>query len=288
MLDQLVADPTEQITLEMAERVLGTAGNRAVGRVVQAIIDNDVAAGLDTLNTALDEGADPRQFGAQIVEYLRNVLLSQTGSSALVETSDEQRSVLAAQASALGRGALIRAVRAFNSALGDMRSSGLPQLPLELALVESTRPLAEEAPPAARPAPTRSKARPAEPEPEPETAAPAGSVSISDVKKRWVEIITATRKANAPLGAKLEHAEPKAIEGSVLVIAMHNLPLIESFSEDRNRKMVATAIHQLMNVRLAIKIVPGKGAAQGDERDQLPDDLAAFVQETGATPKFEG
>ncbi|HLY29230.1 MAG TPA: DNA polymerase III subunit gamma/tau, partial [Aggregatilineales bacterium] len=146
LLDQLIADPEQVITLEVAEQVLGTASNRAVGGLVQAILDDDVAAGLDLLNRAIDEGADPAQFGRQIVEYLRNVLLTQTGGPSLVDASNEMRAMLTQQAGKIGRAALLRAIRAFNSAIADLKGGWQPQLPLELALIESTRPLGEELP----------------------------------------------------------------------------------------------------------------------------------------------
>ncbi len=48
-------------------------------------------------------------------------------------------SLLQQQAAVLNPGALIRAVRAFNSAISESKGGWQPQLPLELALIESTR-----------------------------------------------------------------------------------------------------------------------------------------------------
>jgi len=286
LLDQLVSDPSEDITLTMAEHVLGTAGNRAVGRLVQALIDNDVAAGLDTLNQALDEGADPRQFGAQIVDYLRSLLLTQTGSAALVNTSNEQRDALQSQAAGIGRSALIRAVRAFNGALGDMRSSGVPQLPLELALVESTRPTVEEAVPITKVAPkSRGKAAP-----EPEAAieqGTAGVLTIQEIKKRWPEIIETARAQDKPLGARLLETEPKTIENETLIIIMRNASLVDIMNEDKNRKALSLVIKSLMGNGIKIKIVPGKVDVQSESLDQMPPDLAEFARGVGSINRFE-
>lgn len=290
LLDQLLADPQERLTLDIAERILGTAGNRAVGQLVQALIDNDVAAGLDVLNGAIDEGADPRQFGGQVVDYLRNILLVQTGGPKLVDASDDQREHWQVQAAAISRSALLRAVRAFNTALADMRSSWQPQLPLELALIESTRPLVEEAPAPARSAPVKSKARSpepaAEPEPAPEPSANHG-ITLGDIKRRWGEIVALAGKGNTPLAAKLAKSEPKSLDSGLLVIEIQFPALVNSMNEDKNRKALSVAIHRTLGAGFRIKAVPGREAGQVDEQVPIADDLAALVQETDAVHKIE-
>ena len=50
LLDQLIADPDQHISLGMAEQMLGTASGRNVVELVQAIIENDAAWGLDLIN----------------------------------------------------------------------------------------------------------------------------------------------------------------------------------------------------------------------------------------------
>src|SRR5258707_10087440 len=85
----------------------------------------------------------------------------------VVDSNDEMSKILEEKETQISQAMLVRAVRAFNAALGEIRSGWQPQLPLELALIESTRPL-QDAPPekpvpstvkresksAAKPAPT--------------------------------------------------------------------------------------------------------------------------------------
>ena len=68
LLDQLLADPGEHISLELAEQMFGTASGQNVVELAQALIENDARWGLDIINTAVDGGADPRQFGRQVIE----------------------------------------------------------------------------------------------------------------------------------------------------------------------------------------------------------------------------
>ena len=138
LLDQIVTDPAAAITLALAQEVLGTASSDAVRALVDALVRGDAAAGLEVINRAVDAGSDPQQFGQQIVEQLRALLLAQTASAALVVATEEERERYQAQADA-NRAAdmLLRALRKFNEALADDLGGWQPQLALELALVES-------------------------------------------------------------------------------------------------------------------------------------------------------
>lgn len=139
LLDQIVSDPDEVITTDLAQRILGTASSRAVKQLVSAMIAGDVAQGLHLINEAVDSGSDPRQFGQQIVEYLRAVLLTQTASADLLPASQEEKALYAEQAAAFSRAGLLRAIRNFNEAVSDHRGGWQPQLGLELALIDSLR-----------------------------------------------------------------------------------------------------------------------------------------------------
>src|SRR3972149_6111819 len=90
LLDQL-ASTGEDVTLQRAETVLGTATGETVRRVVEAIRDGRLDRGLTALNQSLDGGADPRQLARQIVDFLRNLLLMKMGNEALVDASPETR-----------------------------------------------------------------------------------------------------------------------------------------------------------------------------------------------------
>ena len=137
LLDQIVTDPNEPITLALVERVLGTASSAAVKQLVQAMIEGDAAEGLRVINGAVDSGTDPRQFGQQVVEHLRGVLITQTAGADMIEASPDERALYEEQAEQFERGRLVRAIRAFNEAVNNFRGGWQPQLSLELALIDS-------------------------------------------------------------------------------------------------------------------------------------------------------
>jgi DNA polymerase-3 subunit gamma/tau len=291
LLDQIVVDPTQAITLEMAEAILGTTNHRAIAGIVDAICDNEPARGLELLNQAIDEGADPRQLGGQMVEHLRAVLLAQTGGAELVDGSEDQRAALTAQAARIQRGTLVKAVRLWNQAIADLRASWQPQLPLELALIESTRPAVEEtAPVATRPAPVKSKLKQPEAEAEPEAAEEiedeGGQTTLAEVRKVWPKVIE-TIRSNAeflPLANRLELMDVRSLAGNLLTLAPKegngSNPVLRNNWSERDQKALRKVIWNFTQANLNFKVVSNAKSAGGDP-SELPEHIQSLQQELG-------
>ncbi|MGD8397737.1 MAG: DNA polymerase III subunit gamma/tau [Anaerolineae bacterium] len=163
LLDQMTSYGDE-ITLKQVQMVLGTVAGEAASALVASLADGDTAAGLDVINRNVADGADPRQFAREVVGYLRGLLLIKEGAGTrLLNATSEQAAEMEAAAGRMPAGRLLRAIRLFNEAATDLRRGfqSIPQLPLEMALVESLH--EDEAPPAAQGSPVASK--PASPAP---------------------------------------------------------------------------------------------------------------------------
>lgn len=137
LLDQLVAAPGETISLERAQKVLGTASSAAVRSLTSAWLAGNGAAGLRVIHDSLAVGVDARQFARQMVTYLRSLLLLQTaGPEAVTDLSAEQRAAMLEQARQADRPMVVAAIKGFNSAATTPATGFHPQLPLELAFIE--------------------------------------------------------------------------------------------------------------------------------------------------------
>ena len=136
LLDQLIATG-ETITPDLVRLSLGTPSEEAVADLVDAAIAGDAAAGLRTINEALDRGTDARQLQSQLIDHLRSVLMLQTGLDAsLLNQTDAGLQRMQAQAQSLNTTALVKTIHRFNGAPASANRA-LPALPLELALVET-------------------------------------------------------------------------------------------------------------------------------------------------------
>jgi DNA polymerase-3 subunit gamma/tau len=144
LLDQLTAYGGETISLNLVRSVLGAVASQSVIELVDALIAQNIAAGLNIINRVVSDGVDPRQFVREIIEYLRALMLVKLGDGVkLLNLPDEILTILKTQATQAEAGAVVRATERFNAALFDLKSSllAIPQLPLELAFVEAATPV---------------------------------------------------------------------------------------------------------------------------------------------------
>jgi DNA polymerase-3 subunit gamma/tau len=147
LLDQMVAYGGETITLELVQAVLGLVASQSVIELVEALIDRDLAKGLELINQVVNDGVDPRQFAREIIEHLRAVMLAKLGDgTSLLNLPEETLAVIKTQAQRADIALIVQATGRFNEALVDIKAGMLPipQLPLELAFVETVVPVRQE------------------------------------------------------------------------------------------------------------------------------------------------
>ncbi|MGH2621540.1 MAG: DNA polymerase III subunit gamma/tau [Anaerolineales bacterium] len=155
LLDQMVSTG-EQVTLSLAQQVLGTASTDVVWELLETLVDGRIGKGLTVLNRALDAGVDPRQLARQVVTALRAILLIQMGELPSEQASGSDHPRLQGLAGRLQLDPLLNALRAFSQATRTQPGNWQPGLALELAYLEAIhpeRPKPDPEPPAAsRPA----------------------------------------------------------------------------------------------------------------------------------------
>src|SRR5215471_19217424 len=96
LLDQAIAYAGEEISLADVQVMLGVADSRAIFKLITYIAECDSSAVLHLIYELSEAGADLRQINAQIVEYLRTLMLARAGADAtsiLDLTEDEAREV---------------------------------------------------------------------------------------------------------------------------------------------------------------------------------------------------
>jgi DNA polymerase-3 subunit gamma/tau len=298
LLDQLFAAPGDAITLGRAQMVLGVAPSAAVRSLTDAWLAGDGSAGLQVIHVALAHGADARQFGRQMVAYLRQLLLLQTAGGGLTfDIPVDEQSVMAAQADRASRAALIDALKHFNEAASTPIGGWQPQLPLELAFIEllplagpvaAPRPrsepaAAETAAPPQKPAPAAEQSE--APVAEPAVASTDGEnvLTLAQITGRWSQLRERLAKHDRNLPALLAAARPLGAEGNSLVLGFDYPVLKEKFDQRPGaRDAVADTLSELMGLPCQVKTVlsaeyrPVVAQARVDR-----DEFAALAEELG-------
>jgi len=138
LLEQLTTYYGSDVKFHQVQAILGVTGDERVKELVRHIIGNDVAAGMDTITSVSRDGLDLKQFGRELVEYLRALLLVKTGSDGAVDLTEEDTAELKGLAAKASLARILRVVKLFGQL---EKSLDYSTLPLELALVDCILPM---------------------------------------------------------------------------------------------------------------------------------------------------
>jgi len=133
LLEQLTTYYGSEVELQQVQTTLGITGDWRAKELVKHIINNDVSAGVATINSVNSDGLDLRQFNRELVEYLRGLLLTKTGSGEAIDLPAEDIIELKDIASRASLSQILKAVKLFGQL--ELGFDNYSTLPLELALV---------------------------------------------------------------------------------------------------------------------------------------------------------
>ncbi len=310
LLDQL-ASTGEKITMELAQQVLGTATNQVVLDLVDAIIQKEMPAGLDTIQKALDAGSDPRQFARQVTEYLRGLLLIKMGNDKHIEATKESRQSMRLHGDKVTTGQLLDWVDIFNIAINDLRTAWQPGLALEMALAKCISPIVQESQlpvhqqkpplkgevsetkklvPQVQEVSTPAIGREVE-EVKAETvitgnSLQAGSVdlTIELIRTNWNSIRAEVKKLRRPqTEALLNSQKSLQVRNGTLYIGFDGEVLKQKMSLPENTLPTQQAIKQILGLDVPVfcEVMSSKSAKSISEMDVDPDGLVGTAMNLG-------
>ncbi len=297
LLDQL-GSMGEAITLARTLEMLGSTGGETVQQLVACIARGDAAEGLKIIHRATDSGADARQFSRQMVDYLRGVMMAASGNADLVEATQETRAAMKDLSEKIDPAALYRAIRSFSHAAADLRSGWRPQLPLELALIDSildpsaptaaaaqsaagspgagstARPLPQRPAPAA-PAP-KPAAKLAENPPPAYSTAPAPAASASDltlarIRDSWSRVLATVRKRDSRSYTLFVRAQPGSFDGDLLSIYVDSDLVRQKCSRPETLLLLQGILAEVIGSPMRIRFAFGKAQSIAEAAAKYPD-----------------
>jgi len=203
-LEQLVTYGGKDVALDDVLANLGVADAELILETAETIAAGDPRAALLAVQKLTESGRDEAQFMRDLSAHLRHLYVIQTMGEVpdSFAVTAEHTDRLAGQAERLGQADVLRAIDLLAAALAAVKDGSEPRLQLEMALLKSTQPRADQSlqalihridsletalaggTPAARPAPATSQpataapeTAPAAPEPAPPAPEPAAAAA---------------------------------------------------------------------------------------------------------------
>lgn len=134
-----------QIKADDIREVLGMTEVKAVGDLAEMVAKNDASGAVHYLNEVVEDGYDTAEYAKNTVGYFRQALIlsimgaakAKNGSSLVVGLTDEEFGRVRLLADQMGTQKIKLILEIFLAAQEKIRYSPIPQLPLELAIVEA-------------------------------------------------------------------------------------------------------------------------------------------------------
>ncbi|MBI3953451.1 MAG: DNA polymerase III subunit gamma/tau, partial [Chloroflexi bacterium] len=135
LLQQAATLYGKQVGTAQVEEMLGLVRDERVPRLARQALTGQLAEGLATIQSVVDDGLDLRLFQRQFLEHLRLALLLKAGAGEALDLAEDERRSLEELARGASLSEVLGAIRHFSQA--DLRQDAYSSLPLELALAES-------------------------------------------------------------------------------------------------------------------------------------------------------
>lgn len=267
VLDQL-AMVKKKISLTETKKLLGIIEATAPGKLLQLLGERKLKNALLEIDRVVSLGADLSQYCQDILDKLRLGLLSQAG---LTEISAPE------EVTGFSIPELTDLIRLFSQAANDLKTNPIPQLPLELAVVEwlgggKSR------------EPEEGEKKEIEENPRVKTRASSrqDGALFEEIKNRWQEVLAGVRPLNHSVEALLRATRPAKIQNGVLVLEVFYEFHKERLETDKCRSVVEEVASEVINKPLKLRCILGQ-REKASPREEVTEDAIQVAEEIFGT-----
>lgn len=293
LLDQLLAFAPGKLSVEEVNRLLGSAGEERVAAIADEIIQKRAPEALALLGLAIDHGAQLGEMLDQLIEYWRDMLVTQVAGPDRIDVSmtGDRKTKLVQHAKQVKLDTILAGLEVLSTARQRLRGTSHGRVLLEMALVrlarledlvplaQLTEALAREGPPPRATAPAPSASAPPAATPPPVTAekkkeltvppegvpAPIIDFSEKNLPAVWEQVLS---QSGFILQAQLKKVCSLAISGpNGLVIRFspgYNLPeenLLDPVRLGQVEKALATVLGRSCSVQQELAVEGNRPAS---------------------------
>ena len=137
LMDQAIAFCGDAITHNELLKALNVVGTDRLFEYMECVKNKDADAGLDLVNTLLQEGYDIQEFLIGLTEHLRNLYIAHHSPQMyLVEASEDTKKKYQATAKGFTRDDLMRMLHMISEAQIKLKDASQPRIQFEIALLK--------------------------------------------------------------------------------------------------------------------------------------------------------
>lgn len=241
-----------KITSEAVMGILSLSTDSSVSQFLTSLAQKDVTTALAIVEDASSKGSDIKIFITQCLEHLQKQLMLQVTGKIQVES-----------------GFLRKTMVALIHAYDDVKISPIPQLPLELAVVElstiseiSNSPISnlstQTSPPTSHILPPHPASHVPSLTSKTESAIAEGDLTLDRLIECWPDVIGATKPINHSVAGFLRSSRPKAVDGGIVTVEAFYSFHKEKLSDVKTREMLGDVLKKLFGEKVKVEVVLGK------------------------------
>lgn len=251
LLGQLMALGLKKISTEEASLVISISALPRALELLGALAKNDSAHALKTLHDLLEDGFDAYQFGREVVELVRQMMLiTIAGAKTIAGQFDRTtEDTLVMLANTIAPPKIHWMLEVFNRRGAEVKHASIPQLPLELAIFEICMPEGRAVLPQQISEPTNTSIREQDaPEVSMEVSPLVSEVTrdedglLSRLQSAWSSVISKVAQKNPSLPFVLQMSEPVSIHDGKLAIGVRYPFHRDKLNEEKNRQLMDTLL----------------------------------------------
>ena len=247
ILDQLNTSG-KKITLKETKKLLGQIEEWSPKKLLGFLAQKDLKASLQEINRIVLAGADLTIYNQGILDWLRQSLLAQVGLSN-IKQAEETKS--------LGLNQIKLLISLFSRAYGELKFSPIPQLPLELVVVEFCLVSGESKPPRRVTKPISNSDK---------VILEEAKVSLEEVVVKWPEVLAQVKPLNHSVEALLRASRPIKIDSRKLTLEVFYKFHKERLETDKCRRIVEEAASQVLGRPVQLRCVLGEKRKSEQEK----------------------
>lgn len=273
MLGQVLALDDAHVTFELAQIVVPRSDLSEVIGLWEEIIHRNTAAGMERIQRLYEEGVGLNEFSRDVVETLRKLLLYKVqGSLKSLEYLDvgpDELKHIQTLCEAVTPQQMMQMIERFIEAQQQMKSTEIPQLPLELAVVHMTAigmPVAQSAPggPFAEKSNASVDAVTETPQKEAPPAAARTDLTIEEIRTQWSQLLSGLKEENHALHLTFKVGQLVSFDGRVLTMGYEYQFYQDRLNDAHNRPAIDKVFTAVFGAPIVLETVVGPQYAPGD------------------------